>query len=63
MPKEQYRYYRLDSTGSIHEAAWVAAAHDDDAIAQIESKHPQEMCEIWLGKRKVASLSPAQIRA
>lgn len=58
MPSENYRYYCLDSTGRLHEAAWFIAESDEDAMAQIEAKHPDSKCEIWQGKRLVASISP-----
>jgi hypothetical protein len=58
MPSENYRYYCLDGTGRLHYAAWFHAENDADAIKQIEDKHPGDKCEIWLGKRLVATLSP-----
>ena len=58
MPSENYRYYCLDSTGRPHNAAWFYAETDEDAIKHIEAKHPDSKCEIWLGKRLVATLSP-----
>ena len=39
MPSENYRYYCLDSQGQLHDAAWFAAASDEEAIAQVEAKH------------------------
>ena len=58
MPSENYHYYRLDGTGRLHEPAKFAADSDEDAIAQIETKHPDSKCEIWQGKRLVASIQP-----
>ena len=58
MASENYRYYCLDGAGLLHEAAWFAADSDEDAVEQIEAKHPDSHCEIWQGKRLVASLSP-----
>ena len=58
MPSENYRYYCLDGAGRLHEANWFYAASDDDAVALIQAKHPDAKCEIWLGKRLVAALSP-----
>ncbi len=60
MPSETYRYYCLDSTGKLHSAEWFEADSDEDAVAQIEAKHPGGQCEIWQGKRLVASLSPTR---
>lgn len=58
MPSENYRYYRLDCTGRLHEASWFAADCDEDAVAHVEAIHPDSKCEIWQGKRLVASVSP-----
>lgn len=63
MSSENYRYYCLDSTGHLHFAEWFEAEHDEDAIAQIEAKHPRELCEIWQGTRLVAKLSPERLSA
>lgn len=63
MPSESYRYYCLDGAGHLHDAEWFAAESDEDAIAQIEAKHPDSICEIWEGKRLVATLSPERLRA
>ena len=58
MSSESYRYYCLDGAGHLHDAAWFQAESDEDAIAQIEAKHPDALCEIWQGTRIVAKLSP-----
>lgn len=63
MSLEPYRYYCLDGTGRLHNAEWFGATSDEDAIAQIEGKHPDATCEIWHGKRLVAKLSPGRLRA
>jgi hypothetical protein len=57
MPSDNYRYYCLDGTGHLHSADFFHAASDEDAIAQIEAKHPEALCEIWQGKRLVATVS------
>jgi hypothetical protein len=61
MPSENYRYYCLDGIGRLHDAAWFYAENDDDAIKQIEAKHPDSKCEIWQGKRLVAKLLPQRL--
>lgn len=58
MPTENYRYYCLDGAGHLHDAAWFYADNDEDAITQIEAKHPDAKCEIWQSKRLVAKLLP-----
>ena len=63
MPSGNYRYYCLDSTGHLYGAEWFDAETDEDAIAQIEVKHPDGMCEIWQDKRLVAKISPRRLQA
>jgi len=63
MSSENYRYYRLDRAGRLHEAAWLRAGSDKDAVAQIEAEHAGSTCEIWQGRRMVARVSPAQLEA
>ena len=63
MASENYRYYCLDATGHLYGAEWFHAETDDDAIAQIEAKHPDGICEIWQGKRLVAKISPRRLQA
>lgn len=62
MPSENYRYYRLDGVGHLHEAEWFRAESDEAAIAQIEERHPDAICEIWRDRRLVASL-PKRLQA
>jgi hypothetical protein len=62
MPSETYRYYRLDGVGHLEGAEWFEADNDEDAIAQVSSKHPKDKCEIREGKRLVASISPNRLR-
>jgi hypothetical protein len=63
MSSEAYRYYCLDSTGQLHSAEWFEADTDEDAVAQIEAKHSDALCEIWQGKRLVAKLLPKRLTA
>lgn len=63
MPSATYRHYSLDGSGHLHGAEWFEAADDQDAIAQIEAHAAEGICEIWQGKRLVAKLSPARLRA
>jgi hypothetical protein len=63
MPSESYRYYCLDSTGHLYSAEWFHADSDEDAIRQIETRHPGDTCEIWQGKRLVAKVSPRLLSA
>jgi hypothetical protein len=63
MPSENYRFYCLDGTGRLHLAEWFAACSDQDAIEHIRARHPDSTCEIWQGKRLVASISPLLLQA
>ena len=63
MSSEKYRYYCFDSKGSLYGAEWFEAENDDAAIAQIEAKHPDGLCEVWLGRRLVARFGPERLQA
>ena len=63
MSSEDCRYYCLDTVGHRHDAAWFHAGTDEEAISQIEAKHPDATCEIWQAKRLVAKLSPRRLSA
>ena len=63
MSLETYRYFCLDGTGKLHNAELITAKSDDEAVAQIEAKHPDAHCEIWQGKRLVAKLLPTPLQA
>jgi len=58
VPSENYRSYSWDAAGNLFEAAWFAAASDQDATRQIEAKYPKSKCEVWQGSRLVASIFP-----
>ncbi len=60
---QTYRYYCLDGVGNLHDTQWISADNDDDAIAQVEARHPDGKCEIWQGRRLVAALEPMQRQA
>jgi hypothetical protein len=60
MAPGSYRYYCLDGSGRLHDVAWFDAENDEDAIKQIEDKHPGDQCEIWEARRLVAKLSPSR---
>lgn len=62
MSSENYRYYRLDGAGHLHEADWFYAENDEAAVALVEEKHPDMKCEIWQERRLVASL-PKRLQA
>ena len=63
MSQTTYRYYCLDRFRQLHNAELFEAASDEDAIAQIEARHPDGLCEVWQGKRLVATLSPRRLQA
>jgi hypothetical protein len=54
---QQYRLYCLDGVGTIGFAEWIEATDDGDAIRQAqEVKRGALKCEVWRGKRLVATL-------
>ena len=57
MPSDNYRYYRLDSAGHLHDPEWIEAKSDKDAIAQVRAMHRNVTWELWLGTRRVEKLS------
>ena len=63
MTQTTYRHYCLDGVGHLHSAEWFEAESDEDAVAQIETKHPDSVNEIWHGARLVAKLSPKRLQA
>lgn len=63
MAQEGYRDYCLDDRGRLHSAEWFEAASDEDAIAQVEARHPDSLCEIWQGQRLVAKLLATRLQA
>jgi len=63
MPTPNYRYYCHDREGRLHNADWFFAADDEAAIAHVEALHPGATCEVWEGKRLVASISAARLTA
>jgi hypothetical protein len=59
-----YRLYCLDGIGSISLAESIEASDDADAIRQAqEIKRRALKCEVWLGKRLVATLDGQQLSA
>ena len=43
----EYRLYCLDEDGDCTREHLLGAAHDSDAIAQIEVMQVQSKCELW----------------
>jgi len=54
-----YIVYILDGVGKIRGAEWIAAASDEDALAQARRLALATSCELWQRARKVARLSAA----
>ena len=50
---QTYRYYFLDGAGHFRGAQWFEAESDKDAVALMDAKHPNGLCEIWHGNRLV----------
>ena len=58
MSPESYRYYCLDSSGRLHNADWLQADSDEEAISLVKAKHSDaRRCEIWQGQRLVAAIA------
>lgn len=56
-----YRLYCLDGAKRIQRAAEViAASSDDDAVAQARALAKPMPCEIWQGRRLVATIPAAK---
>jgi len=56
-----YRLYRLDGAKRIQRAAEViAATGDDEAVAQAAALGLPTSCEIWQGRRLVATIPAAK---
>jgi hypothetical protein len=53
---QSYRYYCLDGAGKLHNAEWLEANSDEEAVEFIRAKHPDGQCEIWEGQRLVAKV-------
>ena len=63
MASENYRYYRLDGAGHLHDAEWFSAGSDADAITQVATMYPDGKCEVWRGKQLIAALLPKRLSA
>ena len=56
-----YRLYCLDGVKRIARAAEViTAGSDDEAVAQARELHKPAACEIWQGRRLVATIPAAR---
>jgi hypothetical protein len=61
---QHYRLYCLDGVGNISLADWIEAVDDADAVRQAqERKRGTRMCEVWIGKRLVATLDGQALSA
>ena len=57
-----YRLYCFDGAGKVWAADWLQAASDEDAIQAAHQMDFVVKCELWEGKRLVATIEP-QLRA
>ena len=55
-PIKTYRVYCYDDAHKVVTADWIEAASDEEAIATAEAGGFGSKCEVWDGKRLVASL-------
>jgi len=57
-----YRLYCLDRFGKISFADWIDAPDDQDAVRQAHDlKNGSRQCEVWEGRRLVASLEAREL--
>ena len=57
-----YRLYCLDGAGEIELADWIEAADDADAVRQAQKlKKDARKCEVWQGRRLVATLDDQRL--
>ena len=57
-----YRLYYLDGAKRIQRAADVIiATSDDDAVAQAKALEKPTACEIWQGRRLVATIAATRL--
>lgn len=60
----RYRMYSLDAFGRIGYAEELSASTDEEAIATVREIEPtSKVCEIWDGRRLVATLKDQQVSA
>jgi hypothetical protein len=58
----RYRMYSLDAFGRIGYAEDLNASTDEEAIAKVREIEPaSKVCEIWEGRRLVATLKDQQL--
>lgn len=62
-PDSQYRVYCFDAASKIVSADWIDASSDEEALAKAEAKGFGSQCELWQGKRLVASLTAERRQA
>jgi len=58
----EYRIYCLDAVGKISFADVIQAEDDEQAVAIAHEMKPEaRKCEVWIGRRLVASLDENQL--
>lgn len=55
-PASDYQLYCKDEAGRAHEAEWLDAKNDDEAIVLARSRKLHGPCEVWNGNRLVATI-------
>lgn len=58
-----YRVYCYDGANRVLSADWLEAADDADAIARATARGFGSKCELWDGRRLVATLEDERRRA
>ena len=55
-----YRLYCFDGAGTVWAADWMEAASDEEAILAARSLNTGVKCEVWQGRRFVATIERSQ---
>jgi hypothetical protein len=53
----EYRVYCLDRDGMAVDVQSIAATNDEEAIKQAKSLEGLRQCEVWRGKRLIATIT------
>lgn len=61
-PLRTYRIYCYDGANRMLTSDWLKAENDEDAIAEARAAGFGSQCEIWDGRRLVASLQEEERR-
>ena len=61
--ESNYRVYCHGGANKVVNAEWVDARSDEEAVAFVEATYPSYDCELWEGRRLVATIQSDRRRA